>query len=614
MKKIHDLEKKLRFLYIKPRLSFKAKLTLKLYAKMYSHFSLFAKSAFSFGILLIIITGIFGFNYVSYAGSYKYYADKAFDDLTELEEMIEGEISSNSFISITYADDNEINEEKSFSLLGNIVLNTEKALEKIEDLKKPKEINEALNYTLTLQDKEIDVFGRAAEIVDSESVLISFSQAIDSTYINIERTKKVREIVKSTINNDGILKERLNIEPALTKKIKEIKNSKNVEKRDFMQILKGESLITNKGSLYFQQKSAEENLRDLLDTNTKNDNAAKLADRYLKAVKSLETEKDMKAYSLFSSIEKETKYEITKPEELKSEINERKKLLDKSKQLKNKLKEKREKEKKADENKKDENMNKLNERQNSIQDKAGKKDIPLTDNEKVDFVEDILTSKEAEEKVYDKPVIQEVVDIYKSEEIPIDDKQKFWKEVQEITQDKNLQDGEIAEKLKEEAQKLLEEQELKRLELLKAEEDRLRLEQIRFQQEELKRLEQLKAAQAEEERKKLEQLRIQDEEKKRLEQLRLQEDNKRLEQLRLQQEEQKRLELLKATQAEEEERKRLEQLRLQEEEQKRLEELRKAQEEEKRLEELKKIQAAEEEQKRLEELRLQEEQQRVRGR
>ena len=40
---------------------------------------------------------------------------------------------------------------------------------------------------------------------------------------------------------------------------KEIKNSKNVEKRDFMQILKGESLISNKGSLYFSTLKGEKN-------------------------------------------------------------------------------------------------------------------------------------------------------------------------------------------------------------------------------------------------------------------------------------------------------------------------------------------------------------------
>ena len=90
MTKLTNLEKSLRQLPVKPRLSFRIRLAFKIYLRLWQkrHAGSW-KIGLSMAVLALFVSSIFGaIHYFNYKNSYAYYLDLAEQNVDELSDLI----------------------------------------------------------------------------------------------------------------------------------------------------------------------------------------------------------------------------------------------------------------------------------------------------------------------------------------------------------------------------------------------------------------------------------------------------------------------------------------------------------------------------------------------
>ncbi len=131
--------------------------------------------------------------------SYGYHLGKAKSTLIKLESAVKGDSYQAYIISRALAANELVDEEIIAKLTHKVVRSTEKAIEIAERIDNPQELQNAFVEINKVQEKEVEVFADAVEVVKVERVAEVVAVALENTAAQEESIDKAVEVAKKAI-------------------------------------------------------------------------------------------------------------------------------------------------------------------------------------------------------------------------------------------------------------------------------------------------------------------------------------------------------------------------------------------------------------------------------
>jgi len=165
----------------------------------------FRRYAVAMAMMALVATG--GVFYY-HQNSYSYHLNKAKVYLAHIEEAIGGQLSKTAFIpnALAEGEAGTVDETLIAHLTGNVVDETGKAIEAADNLSRAEKMELALEEISQVQEKEIEIFSAATEVVGSEEAIEALSEALEITGTQQELVEKARGFVKNSLKRHEAVK------------------------------------------------------------------------------------------------------------------------------------------------------------------------------------------------------------------------------------------------------------------------------------------------------------------------------------------------------------------------------------------------------------------------